>query len=89
MNKGELVDRVAGKVNLSKRQTEQILTAMLEAIVETVASGEKVALAGFGTFEQRHRQARVGRNPKTGEELHIAASRVPGFSPGKAFKEAV
>jgi DNA-binding protein HU-beta len=89
MNKGELVDAIAEKANISKKEADAVLSAAIETIVETVASGEKVTLVGFGSFEKRDRQAREGRNPKTGETMTIAATRVPAFSAGKLFKEKV
>jgi DNA-binding protein HU-beta len=89
MNKGELVDAIAAKANVTKRDADAILTAALESIMEAVARGEKVTLVGFGTFEPRDRQAREGRNPQTGEAMTIPATRVPAFSAGKQFKESV
>ena len=89
MNKGELVDAIAIKANITKKEADAVLTATLEIIVDAIASGEKVTLVGFGSFEKRDRQAREGRNPKTGETMTIAATSVPGFSAGKLFKEKV
>lgn len=89
MNKGELIDAVAAKAEVSKKDADAIVTAAIEAIMEAVASGDKVSLVGFGSFEPRDRQAREGRNPKTGETLKIAATTVPGFSAGKGFKQLV
>jgi DNA-binding protein HU-beta len=89
MNKGELIDAIAEKADVSKKDADQILTAMLETIQDTVSSGEKVTLVGFGTFEPRERSAREGRNPRTGETMMIPATRVPAFSAGKLFKEKV
>ncbi|MEH1822133.1 MAG: HU family DNA-binding protein [Nostoc sp.] len=89
MNKGELVDAIAGKTGVTKKQADAVLTAALEAIIEAVANGDKVTLVGFGSFNPRDRAAREGRNPKTNEKMEIAATRVPGFSAGKAFKEKV
>ncbi|MGK7908872.1 MAG: HU family DNA-binding protein [Synechococcus sp.] len=89
MNKGELVDAVAMEAGVSKKNAEEILSAMLDVITTTVASGDKVSLIGFGSFEPRERKAREGRNPKTGEKLQIPATVVPAFSAGKGFKEAV
>ena len=89
MNKGELVDAIAQKTDLTKKQADTIVTAMVDAIVEAVSTGDKISLVGFGNFEVRNRQAREGRNPNTGEKMQIAASRVPAFTPGKAFKERV
>jgi DNA-binding protein HU-beta len=89
MNKSELIDEIAIKANVTKKEADAVLTAMLETIVETVASGEKVTLVSFGSFEKRERSQREGRNPKTGESMTIAATSVPGFSAGKSFKEKV
>jgi DNA-binding protein HU-beta len=89
MNKGELVDQIAENANVTKKEADAILTAMLDVILETVAKGEKVTLVGFGTFEARDRQAREGRNPSTGEPIKIPATRVPAFSAGKQFKDRV
>lgn len=89
MNKGELVDAIAQKTDVNKKQADAIVTAMVDTIIEAVAAGDKIGLVGFGNFEVRNRQAREGRNPKTGEKMQIAASRVPAFTPGKAFKERV
>ncbi|HEY9621584.1 MAG TPA: HU family DNA-binding protein [Crinalium sp.] len=89
MNKGELVDAIAAKANVTKKEADAILTAFLETVQETVASGEKVTLVGFGTFEPRERQAREGRNPRTGKTITIPATKVPAFSAGKLFKEKV
>ncbi len=89
MNKGELVEAVAAEAGVSKKSAEEILSAMLDVITGAVASGDKVSLIGFGSFEPRERKAREGRNPKTGEKLKIPATVVPAFSAGKGFKEAV
>lgn len=89
MNKGELIDAIVEKVNSTKKEADEILTAAIEAIMEAVANGDKVTLVGFGSFEPRQRAAREGRNPQTGESIHIPASVVPAFSAGKLFKEKV
>ncbi len=89
MNKGELVDVIAIKAEVSKKDADAALTVVLEEIVAAVSSGDKVTLVGFGSFEQRARQAREGRNPRTGEKMQIAATRVPAFAPGKLFKQQV
>ncbi len=89
MNKGELIDKVAEAANVSKKQADAIVSATLDAIIDAVASGDKVTLVGFGSFEPRERKAREGRNPKTGEKMQIPASKVPAFSAGKLFKEQV
>ncbi|MCY7322574.1 MAG: HU family DNA-binding protein [Phormidesmis sp. CAN_BIN36] len=89
MNKGELVDAIAAKASVTKKEADAILTATIDSILEAVASGDKVTLVGFGSFEVRDRQAREGRNPKTGETMQIPATRVPAFSAGKSFKDRV
>jgi DNA-binding protein HU-beta len=89
MNKAELIEAVAEKAEVTKKDADAIVTAAVEVIMETVASGNKVTLVGFGSFEPRDRAAREGRNPKTGETLKIAATTVPGFSAGKGFKQLV
>jgi DNA-binding protein HU-beta len=89
MNKAELVDAVAAKAGITKKDTEAVITATIDVIMETVASQDKVTLVGFGTFEARDRQAREGRNPSTGEAIKIPATTVPAFSAGKGFKTLV
>ncbi|AFZ47550.1 bacterial nucleoid protein Hbs [Cyanobacterium stanieri PCC 7202] len=89
MNKGELVDAVAEKASVTKKQADSVISATVEAIMEAVSSGDKVTLVGFGSFESRDRKAREGRNPKTGEKMDIPATKVPAFSAGKLFKERV
>ena len=89
MNKGELIDQIAEKANVTKKDADAILTAVLDVILDSVAAGEKVTLVGFGTFEARDRQAREGRNPSTGKPIKIPATRVPAFSAGKVFREKV
>ena len=89
MNKGELVDKVASKADVTKKEADAVLTAALESIVEAVSEGDKVTLVGFGSFEARDRKAREGRNPKTGDKMEIPATKVPAFSAGKLFKEKV
>ena len=89
MNKGQLVDKVAEKTTVTKKQADAVISATLEAIVEAVASGDKVTLVGFGSFEPRERKAREGRNPKTGQKMDIPATKVPAFSAGKLFKDKV
>ena len=89
MNKGELVDAVAEKATVTKKQADAVISATVEAIMEAVSSGDKVTLVGFGSFERRDRKAREGRNPKTGEKMEIPATKVPAFSAGKLFKEKV
>lgn len=89
MNKNELIAEIAEKAGLSKKDAEKALTAVVDTVKETVAKGDKVSLVGFGSFELKCREARMGRNPKTKETIQIAASRVPVFKAGKAFKDAV
>ena len=89
MNKAELVAAVAEKTALSKKDSEKVVNAAFEAITEALVAGEKVQLVGFGSFETKERSARVGRNPRTKEEIEIPASRVPAFKAGKALKDAV
>ncbi len=89
MNRTELVEMVAQKSGLTKKDSEKALAAVLDGIAETLAKGEKVQLVGFGTFEVRHRQAREGRNPSTGESIKIAAQNAPAFKAGKALKDLI
>ncbi len=89
MNKGELVDAVAAKANVTKKQADEVISAFLSVVTEAVANGEKVTLIGFGSFERRDRSEREGRNPKTNEPMTIPATQVPAFSAGKLFKEKV
>ncbi|HEY9737524.1 MAG TPA: HU family DNA-binding protein [Trichocoleus sp.] len=89
MNKGDLVDKVAEKASVTKKDADAALTAVIDSIMEAVAGGEKVTLVGFGSFEPRSRAEREGRNPKTGETMKIPAATVPAFSAGKLFKERV
>ncbi len=89
MNKTELIANVAEKSGLTKKDAEKAVVAVLASIEEALAGGDKVQLVGFGTFEIRERAARKGRNPQTGEEINIAAARVPVFKAGKALRETV
>jgi DNA-binding protein HU-beta len=89
MNKAELVDAIAAKADVTKKEADEVLSALVDVITETVASGDKITLVGFGTFEARDRQAREGRNPSTGAAIQIPATTVPAFSAGKGFKEMV
>lgn len=89
MNKAELISNVAEKTELTKKDSEKAVSAVLESIEEALSKGDKVQLVGFGTFEIRERAARKGRNPQTGEEINIAAARVPVFKAGKLLKDAV
>ncbi|HIW85755.1 MAG TPA: HU family DNA-binding protein [Candidatus Eubacterium faecipullorum] len=89
MNKTELVAAVAAKAELSKKDAEAAVKAVLDAVTEALADGDKVALVGFGTFEVKERAARTGKNPRTGETIEIPASKVPSFKAGAALKNAV
>ncbi len=89
MNKAELVDRMASAADISKAAAEKSLTGMLEAITDTLSSGDKVTLVGFGTFSVSERKARQGRNPQTGETIQIAARTVARFKPGSKLATAV
>lgn len=89
MNQAELIQEVADEANLSKTQTQDAVRALLKTIMRVVADGDKVTLVGFGSFEPKDRSAREGRNPQTGETIQIPSARVPTFSAGKAFREAV
>ena len=88
MNKTELVAAVAEKAEISKKDADSAVNAVIESIIEAVASKDKVQIVGFGTFEARERKEKIGKNPRTGEEIKIAASVVPEFKAGKAFKDA-
>lgn len=89
MNKTELINAVAAKSELSKKDAGKALDAVLDSVTEALKQGDKVTLIGFGNFEVRERAARTGRNPQTGAALKIAATKVPAFKPGKALKDAV
>ncbi len=89
MNKTELVAAVAENAALSKKDAEKAVNAVINAISGAMADGDKVQLVGFGTFEVRERSARTGKNPRTGEAIKIAASKVPAFKAGKALKDTV
>lgn len=89
MNKTELVAAVAEKTGMSKKDSEKAVNAAFDSITEALVAGEKVQLVGFGAFEVKERNARVGRNPKTKETIEIPASVVPVFKAGKALKDAV
>ena len=86
MNKGELVESIAQRSGLDKRQAEGALNAFVDAVMDAVKGGERVAILGFGSFNPRSRSARTGRNPQTGAPVKIAASKSVGFAPGAAFK---
>lgn len=88
-NKADLVQSVANSVGSSKKSVAPVVDAVFEAIRDYLSEEEKVQIIGFGNFEVRERKARKGRNPQTGEEIQIAASKVPAFKPGKGLKDAV
>lgn len=89
MNKEELVQEISKKANVTQKEAVEVLNALIDTVQKTVAKGKKVTLVGFGTFERRDRAARTGRNPQTGKELKIPATKVPAFSAGKRFKTVV
>lgn len=89
MTKTELINEVANKTELTKKDSEKAVAAVIESITDALAAGDKVQLVGFGTFEVRDRAAREGKNPATGETISIPATKVPAFKAGKALKEAV
>jgi DNA-binding protein HU-beta len=89
MNKQQLIDAASDASDLSKNEVSSALDAILSTLTDALKAGEKVTLTGFGNFEVRERAARTGRNPQTGAEMQIAASRAPAFKPGKALKDAV
>ena len=89
MNKSQLVAKVAEKAGLTKKDAEKAVNGLFASVQEALVSGDKVQMIGFGTFEVKARAARTGRNPQTGEEIKIAASKNPAFKAGKALKDAV
>ncbi len=89
MKKTELIAAIAEKAEISKKDAEKALNATIDTIVEAVAANDKIQLTGFGTFEQRQRNARTGCDPRTGNTIEIPASKVPAFKAGKAFKDTV
>lgn len=89
MNKSELIDAVAQSADLPKASAARAVEAVVDAITASLKSGDAVSLVGFGTFAVKARPARTGRNPKTGEAIEIAATKVPGFKPGKLLKDEV
>ena len=89
MNKSELAEAVASAANLSKAEGGRTVDAVIDAITAALSKGDTVSLVGFGTFQVKQRNARTGRNPRTGETIQIAASKVPSFKAGKGLKEAV
>lgn len=89
MNKTELISAVAAKAEITKKDADKAVAAVLAAIEEALAKGEKVQLIGFGTFEVRERAEKEARNPRTGETIKVAAAKVPAFKAGQALKDAV
>lgn len=89
MNKNELVADVAQRANLDKNVAEDAVMAVLDAITNALVEEDKIQIVGFGSFEVKYRSERVGRNPRTREEITIPASKIPTFKPGKALKDAV
>ena len=89
MNKGDLIDAVANSGDISKAAAGRVVDSVISSITGALQRGDSVTLVGFGTFSVRNRDARSGRNPRTGETIHIGASRAPKFKPGKALKDAI
>jgi DNA-binding protein HU-beta len=89
MNNSELMNVVAEKVGLSKKETEKVVGVIFDSIEEALSKGEKVQVVGFGTFDVRDRKEREGRNPATGEKIQVPAGKVPAFKAGKVLKDAV
>ncbi|MBQ8797759.1 MAG: HU family DNA-binding protein [Oscillospiraceae bacterium] len=89
MNKTELIAAVAEKTGMTKKDAERVINATVETITASLAKGEKVAVSGFGNFEVKAREARVGRNPRTKETIQIPATKLPAFKAAKALKDAV
>ncbi len=89
MNKADLIEKVAGQANISKSAAGDAVNALLDSIADALQRGDSVTLIGFGTFAVSHRSARMGRNPRTGEPIHIAASNSARFKAGKALKDAL
>ena len=87
MTKAELVEKVANTTHLTKKHAELIVNTVFESIVQSLKEGEKIELRGFGSFRIRHRGARIGRNPKTGDRVAVPPKRIPYFKPGKELKE--
>ena len=89
MTKPELMNQIAEKASLSKKDAAAAVTSLIATITETLQAGEKIAIPSLGTFEVRERAARTGKNPRTGEAVEIAAKKIPAFKPAKALKDAV
>lgn len=89
MNKQELIDNIAESADITKASAGRALDSMLESVTGALKKGDSVVLVGFGTFSVRDRKARLGRNPRTGEEIQIKAAKVPAFKAGKALKDSL
>lgn len=89
MTKADLVDEVAAKVDLTKKEAEEIVNSVFDSIVQSLQSGEKIELRGFGSFRIRSRKPRIGRNPKTGEKVEVPPKQIPYFKPGKELKDLI
>lgn len=89
MNKGQLVDKIAEKTKLSLKDSQAAVNAFVDTVKEALVNGESVSLVGFGTFMVRERAERIGRNPRTKEEVHIPAGKVPAFKAGKSLKDSL
>ncbi len=89
MNKDQIIEKVAEDVGITRSQASKAVKCMFDGIITSLKEGNKVSVSGFGTFDISNRKARTGRNPQTGQEIQISASRVPKFKAGKAFKEAL
>lgn len=89
VNKSDLIDAIASSADISKADAQRALDAFVNTVTEALKAGDQVTLVGFGTFHVKERGERTGRNPQTGEEIKIAASKAPGFKPGKALKDAL
>lgn len=89
MNKAELIEAIASRTELTKTDVDKVVSSLVDVITDALAKGDKVSLKGFGNFEVRQREARIGRNPQTGETMEIAASKAPAFKASTALKKAV
>ncbi len=89
MTKSDMAEKLAGKINVNKQQAEDIINIFTNSIVEALAQGDKVEIRGFGSFRVRHRAAKEGRNPKTGEKVFVPPKKVPFFKTGKDFNEII
>lgn len=89
MTKAELIEKVLAAASLNRKEAEAAVETIFGSIIQSLRDGEKIELRGFGSFRLRSRGARVGRNPKTGEKVHVPAKRIPYFKPGKELKELI